>query len=363
MIADDRSMTKQTAPLFTAAMASLDLPSADGVPDWIHLLPTSSGDVRTFDGRGPYQIADAAAVIAASFSADPRDAKGLIVDENHASLLAAPKGGPSPARGKIVEMEARADGIWGRVEWTPSGAALMADSAYRGISPVVMHDTQGRVLRIKNASLVNYPNLRGMVALHQENPMNWANIAKALGLAEDASEDQIIAAITDLKKPEDGAAALQAEITAIGAALGVKDGDGAAILAAAQAKPSAAPAEITALQSELTAVTTQLNALTEETKRGRATVFVDAAIEAGRVGVKPSRDRFIAMHMEKPSEAEAIINGLPALGRNGQTVPVLPQGGEITSLNAEQVAVADHMGISHDKYLAALKADQAGEGE
>ena len=187
--------------------------------------------------------------------------------------------------------------------------------------------------------------------------MNWANIAKALGLAEDATEEQILAAITKMKAPADGATALQAEITAIGAALGVEGGDGAAILAAAQAKAKAAPDEVTALQAELASVTTQMNALVEEGKRSRAEAFVDAAIDEGRVGVKPSRERLVSMHMEKPAEAEAFINGLPVLGRNGQTVAAAPQGGEITSLNAEQVAAADLLGVPHDKYLATLKAE------
>ena len=33
------------------------------------------------------------------------------------------------------------------------------------------------------------------------------------------------------------------------------------------------------------------------------------------------------------------------------------QGAEITSLNAEQTAVADQLGIPHDKFLASLQAD------
>ena len=124
-------------------MAALDLPLAGEVPDWIHLLPTAKGELRTFDGRGPYKLADAAAVIAASMAADPRDGGSLLVDENHALELSAPKGGPSPSRGRIVEMQARADGIWGRVEWSESGRALLAERAYRGISPVIIRRRSG----------------------------------------------------------------------------------------------------------------------------------------------------------------------------------------------------------------------------
>ncbi|MEI6100087.1 MAG: hypothetical protein WCS20_17730, partial [Alphaproteobacteria bacterium] len=77
-------MINPAPPLTTATMAALDLPQSGEVPDWVHLLPSASGELRTFDGRGPYRVVDPAAVIAASFAADPRDASGLLVDENHA---------------------------------------------------------------------------------------------------------------------------------------------------------------------------------------------------------------------------------------------------------------------------------------
>lgn len=347
-------------PLFTASLAALDLPTAGDVPEWVHLLPVATGSVRTFDGRGPYQITNAAAIIAASFSIDPRDKTGLIIDENHSSMLAAPVGLPSPARGEITEMETRADGIWGRIKWNATGHALMADRSYRGISPVVIHDAAGQIVRIKNASLVNYPNLRGLTALHQETPMNWANIAKALGLAEDATEEQILAAITDMKTDKaDGLPALQASIAEIGAALGVSGAEPAAIVAAAKAKTTAQPAEIAALQSELATTVTAFKALRDGMLADKATAFVDGAIKAGRVGVKPSRDRFIALHMQDAAQAEALISGLPIFGQSqlADLSKAPPEGQLQTSLNAPQALVADQLGIPHDKFLASLQAD------
>jgi len=88
-------MTKTPLALHLATAAAIDLPDAAVAPDWIHLLPATSGAVHTFDARGPYLLRDADAIIAASF-ADPR---GLPIDENHATDLAAPLGQPSPARG------------------------------------------------------------------------------------------------------------------------------------------------------------------------------------------------------------------------------------------------------------------------
>jgi transposase-like protein len=93
-------------------------------------------------------------------------ARWLPVDENHATDLAAPKGEPSPARGWIVEMQQRLDGIWGRVEWTNAGRSMLAERVYRFISPAFAQDTKGTVLRIVRAALTNIPNLPQLVSLN-----------------------------------------------------------------------------------------------------------------------------------------------------------------------------------------------------
>lgn len=144
-----------------------------------HLLPTAAGKVQTQDNRGPYDVTDAEAIIAASFADQPK----LQIDENHAEDLKSGKGEPSPARGWITELQARADGIWGKVEWTGAGRALVADKAYRAMSPVILHDKAKKVVAILRASLVNRPNLKGLVSLNQEqSEMDLAKLAAALGL-------------------------------------------------------------------------------------------------------------------------------------------------------------------------------------
>lgn len=293
-----------TNPTHIALCQAQALPETSGAPEWIHLIPAGQL-LHTGDHRGPYRVADPAAIVAASTGKLP-------IDENHAIDLAAPRGEASPARGYITELQARDDGIWGRAEWTEAGRALVADKAYLGISPVIIHDGQKTILAIARASLTNRPNLRGLTALHHQetSPMTTA-VAKALGLADDAGEDQILAAIGKLT-PQ---LALQSQLGEIGIALGVAEGAGAeAIVAAAKAKGPAQPAEITALQSQLAEVTTKLNKMTTDTSREKAEAFVDAAIREGRVGVKPLRDRYIAMHMRDPEEAVAMIGGMPTIG-------------------------------------------------
>ena len=291
-------------PTHIALCQAQALPEVSGAPEWIHLIP--AGQVlRTGDQRGPYRVSDPAAIVAASTGKLP-------IDENHAIDLAAPRGEASPARGYIVELQSRDDGIWGRTEWTEAGRALVADKAYLGISPVIIHDGQKNVLRIARASLTNRPNLQGLTALHHQEttPMTTA-VAKALGLADDAGEEQILSAIGKLT-PQ---VALQSQLGEIGLALGVAEGAGAdAIVAAAKAKGTAQPAEITALQSQLAEVTTKLNKITSDTAREKAEAFVDAAIREGRVGVKPLRDRYIALHMRDPEEAQALIGAMPTIG-------------------------------------------------
>ncbi len=165
-----------------------------GAPDWVHLLPT--GEIRTADGRGPYRVRDNAALIRTSIGAGK-----LPLDENHSTDLAAPSGGPSPARGWIVQLEQRADGIWGRVQWTTEGRRIMADQQYRGVSPVIAHDAAGNVSAILRASLTNLPNFGGLTSLHSQSAKAEearafrAEMLRLLKLDSGASTDVIVAAV------------------------------------------------------------------------------------------------------------------------------------------------------------------------
>lgn len=344
-----------TAAVLTALLAAQPIASAtaDAVPDWIQLLP--AGQAETYDGRGPYRIADPAAVIAASL-ADPR---GLVVDENHSTDIAAPKGEPAPARGWITELDARADGIWGRVEWTPTGRALLADRAYRGVSPVITHDKDGRVAAILRASLVNRPNLRGLAALHQEDDdmALKATLAELLGLKAEATDDEIVSAVRAAK---DGKAdqAMQSALSEIGAALGVEGGDATRVLAAAKAAKAAGPEQVTALQAEVASLAGKLKTATEAQAKERATTFVDAAIAKGHAGVKPLRDHYIARHMADPETVAKEIAAMPVIAGLSVVPAGDPPGAEAKSLNADQERVAKLLGIPAEAYLKQLQAEQ-----
>lgn len=295
----------------SVALMGMTLPADAEPPEWIHLLPTSAGRIETQDARGPYQVIDAAAVIAASFAGVTE----LPIDENHATDLAAPQGQSAPARGWITAMEARADGIWGKVRWTKSGRDLLADQAYRGISPVFLHSEDKTVCRILRASLVNNPNLRGLAPLHhQEGLVNTfaQRVAVHFGLAATATEDQILAALP--AKPAE-AVALQAALPSLVEALGLDSGaDMTAVLAAAKLAGADAKTTIPALQAQVTELSTSLKALKDAGTKARAATFVDDALKAGRIGLNATnRDEFVAMHQENPDRTEKLINGFPVM--------------------------------------------------
>ena len=304
--------------------------AAQGAPDWVQLLP--AGTITTVDGRGPYTVRDPAGLAKDSLAAF---AGRLPIDENHATDLAAPQGGPSPARGWIVELAARADGIWGRVEWTETGLKLLADKAYRFLSPVIRFRPDGAILQILRAALTNRPNLRGMAALNSETTMDVQKLRAALGLKDDAEEAAIVAAVTSLKT---SVAAQAAGLAPIAKAAGLKEDAAApAILAAVTTLAEAGKAgedgaKITALQAELTATATELKTLRDGVARDKATAAVDKELA-----------------------------GLPSLTRpSGATVtpPERDKDGKI-ALNAEQRQTCKVLGIAEDAYQKTLAAEAA----
>lgn len=338
------------APL-VALCSAIALPDAPGAPDWVHLVPMP-GPIRTVNGLGPYRVANAKAVIAASL-ADPR---GIPIDENHSTQIAGARGEPAPARGWVRDLEARPDGIWGRVEWGATGEALMSERAYRGLSPVIIHRRDGTILQIRSAALTNTPNLIGLTALNTEIAMNWANIAKALGLEDTASEEMILAAIAKLKSG-DSEEAMQSSLAAIGTALGVETRDPAAIEAAARL--------IASDRERLTSLQSEVAALKQTRAQEKSKAYVEGEMARGRMIPSPSVDDMISLHMSNPELATKLIEGLPVgtASRAANPAPRTAEAEVLTSLNSEQIIVADQLGLNHETYLAALNADRAQKKE
>lgn len=183
----------------TAICEAVELP-AKAAPDWVHILPV--GAVNGRDGRR-WRLDDPAQLIT-------RSAKGgdLPVDYDHESEKPKSHGGPLPAAGWIKSLQAREDGIWGKVEWTARAAEMIANREYRFLSPVLhYHPTTGQVLRLIGAGLVHRPNL-ALTALSEQEmtmtdaPSDLSRIAEALGLDAGTDADAILDAIKAKGAPD-----------------------------------------------------------------------------------------------------------------------------------------------------------------
>ncbi|MEZ1841299.1 phage protease [Pseudomonas putida] len=177
------------------------LPSTEGqAPDWIELIPTGP-TITGRDGRTWLFDELAQSLVLAAFADRGID---MVIDWEHSTEVVAPQGEPAPAAGWINQLELRAGALWGHVAWTPRAGEQVAAREYRFVSPVFDYDdTYRRILRMVSVGLTNRPNLV-LTALNHETsePQKMAiplALAAVLGLDAAATDEQAVAAVTQLK--------------------------------------------------------------------------------------------------------------------------------------------------------------------
>lgn len=317
-------------------------------PHWIELIPV--GTFRLSDGRGPFRLEDAAAVIARSFEHDTK----LPIDIDHGTQRQT----SSAAAGWITAMEVRDGSVWARVEWNERGRELIAGQVYRRISPTWLVPEKGnRVIRITGAGLVNNPAIPTLKALTaaEETTAMMSSIAEALGLSADATEEDILAAIAKLKTPDEGDGAMAAEAAArleriakaAGADPKAEDGGEAAICAALQAaEPDPKMYVPIAALDELR---TEVAALKETTARREAEELVTAAMAAGQV-TPALRDWAMSYAVSDADGFRDWVGKAPRIVTAGRTLSVAPgerKDGELTETERE---IAAACGVSAEAY-------------
>lgn len=169
-------------------------------PEWIQLL--SFGEVRSTKGDF---IVDEESLreIVGWFQGRGND---LVIDYEHQTLGDA----VAPAAGWVKELESRGpDGLWARVEWNEQARRYISNKEYRYLSPVVLvRKADAHAVAIHSVGLTNAPAINGMPALVNKADkevleMNLAGIAKKLGLPENATEEQVLAALDGLQARSD----------------------------------------------------------------------------------------------------------------------------------------------------------------
>lgn len=118
-------------------------------------------------------------------------------------------GQPKPAAGWVHELVARGDGLWGLCEFTDRSAEMVRAGEYRFTSVVVLFDSTDRKTgepigaELLEVALTNRPYIDGQKPialtsarrLAKMEPVDLKAALLALGLAEDATEEQAKAAL------------------------------------------------------------------------------------------------------------------------------------------------------------------------
>lgn len=350
----------------------IELAASDASGDgWVMLFP--AGRNEGYDGRGPYLLEDMQAVIAASM----RQRVDLPIDRDHAIDL-LPKGEPKPAAGWIKEMQARSDGIYARVEWTPKAKQQITEKEYRYLSPVFYFDrATGLVSRILRAGLVNEPNLEvKAVAAAETQPSDEENklmdetlkaIAALLGLDEAAEPAAILEAVKALKGDNDVVKeAVDAPAEATGEEIvekieeKIETETAAAVkkaeLAAAKTTGRVDPSKYVprAMFDELSGQVESLQTASAQTRAGHA---VEEAMKAGKV-TPASKEWALGYASSDPDGFAKFVKGAPVVVKAGASdAPHIPE--TAAACDDDQKSLCKSLGITPEAFVETAKKERA----
>ncbi|TMV06129.1 phage protease [Brucella haematophila] len=330
-------------------LPTVDDVSVTAVPEWVHLMP--AGTFSGADGRGPYIAGDLQQIVA-QFRNSGRK---LPLDINHSTDKLGTQGFESPAVGWIVDMEAREDGIWGKVEWNARGKSAIGDREYGYLSPALFV-TEGkphRVIEIGRASLTNDPNLK-LNSLHTANltgePDMEEELRKALGLPEDADAAAILAAVAE-KTLHSATLAKVVETAGVNI-----DASGEQIVTSLQSRQSGDDAEKVELRKTVTELQSKVTILTNDTARKTAEAVINRAVEEGKV-VPTLREHFISRHMKNAQEVEDEIKLLPSLHSTTLRGYTPKEGGD-PALTPEDRHLCELMGLDQAEFAKTKKSQK-----
>lgn len=126
-------------------------------PEWLRILPLGKVELR--DSRAGFEVTPAAlSAIVENFREGGVD---LVVDYEHQSL----QGERAPAAGWIKDLEARADGLYARIEWTATALRHIKEGEYRYYSPVLKLGEKRVPAKLMHLGLTNVPAIKNLAPL------------------------------------------------------------------------------------------------------------------------------------------------------------------------------------------------------
>lgn len=363
----------KTAPPYIAAL-SLTIASATGTPEG-YFLVFPEGETRSGDGSGrPHECdswklnASNGHTLATLLNARPID---MVIDYEHQTLYTEKNGQPAPAAGWLAAGQfeyVEGVGLCNRApSWTTKATQAIGGHEYRYKSPVIAYDTDGNVTNVMNVAITNQPALLTLDELtalsakftpkkDQDKSMKplLAYVIAALGLAATTTEDEAVTALSaqvdDFKtKATDAKVTIDAEkpLAALSSVFtNVADPDPAKYVPVATMNETVAAlnAQITTLQGNQVDPNAEL---------------LTAALSDGRL--LPAQESWAKSYAASdPAGFKTYLDNAPVIAALNQKQttgkPDPASGGKITALSAEQIEVANGMGISHADMIAELNA-------
>ena len=132
----------------------------------------------------------------------------IVVDYEHQTLNDV----QAPAGGWIKDFYIKDNVVVAKVEWTEKAKEYIANKEYRYLSPVVLvRKTDNKAVILHSVALTNTPAIDGMYTIKNsiniedieggEDDMNLLQeLIKMLGLAEGATEDQVLAKLKEIQE-------------------------------------------------------------------------------------------------------------------------------------------------------------------
>ncbi|MDR3173579.1 MAG: phage protease [Treponema sp.] len=275
----------------------------------------------------------------------------LVIDENHATDLSAPRGGSSPAMGWMTNLHTGEGGsIWADVEWTKRGEQAVLNREYSFISPVLLFDERGEITTVLRAALTNSPNLplpalnsEQGIALEKDSNCEEVHMDKALcaalGLSETAAEAEVLAAVQALQS--------KAALNAAGAAATQTDRSRVDLAVYAPR------ADLNAMEGRALAAERQLAELNAARLKAEAEGAVDQAVKDRKIA-PASRGEYLALcsTQEGFETFKKIAAATPAIIEGGTQAPEgspPSAAGGGTALNAEETSAYKALGYTEEE--------------
>jgi len=333
----------------------------DAAPQWHQIAPEGK-----FEGHpmGPFELRESH--FEQIINNAKRQATDIVVDYEHNTLNPFVEKAPAAGWINSVDLDVRdtpqGKGLFAKIDWTETARQHIKRREFKYQSPVIVWNTQDRKTgqdlgaSVPSVALTNVPffdeipalHLNSMIAhlngglppkhLQEQNAMNkeqMAALAKILGLATDATPEEITAASMAQSKD------LHA-LSQVAKACGIDEGASAGAIVAA----------VTGLQqskAELEAKTSELTALADEGKKAKAATMIDTAKKAGKI-VASNEQWATKLASDDPEAFEAWAACAPSI------VPTSPKDQppaddpQVTALSDLDKKHAAAIGMSHEDY-------------